>query len=317
MNWVDLVMTFVIFFFALQGFRKPFFFELFDLFGFVLSFLVSLRFYNLAAKQLETFFTIPHSLANVLGFIVLWYLVEIVMFFLTRLLYRPLANVVNFPGNNFLSVVPAALKGLILLAVILELVLVFPLQLGIKRDIKSSKIGSWVLANTYRVEAPLKNIFGGLTNDTLSFLTIEPRTHQNVKLGFKNDKFMFDGTLEFEMVNLINRERMKQGSKSLIFDPDLRQIARGHSADMFLDGYFSHYSPEGQNVADRATKTSVDYQVIGENLAFAPSLELAHGGLMNSPGHRANILSEDFSRIGIGIASSEDNGIMVTQVFKD
>lgn len=57
--------------------------------------------------------------------------------------------------------------------------------------------------------------------------------------------------------------------------------------------------------------------MVGENLAFAPNLELAHQGLMNSPGHRANILSSDYYKIGIGIAQSEDYGLMITQVFSN
>jgi uncharacterized protein YkwD len=57
--------------------------------------------------------------------------------------------------------------------------------------------------------------------------------------------------------------------------------------------------------------------VIGENLAYAPNLELAHTGLMNSEGHRANILSPDFNKVGIGIEDGGVYGLMVTQVFSN
>ena len=119
------------------------------------------------------------------------------------------------------------------------------------------------------------------------------------------------------MIDLVNKERQKMGVKTLSFDSQLRDIGRGHSMDMFLKGYFSHYSPEGKTVADRANESGVKFLVIGENLAYAPSLSLAHDGLMNSSGHRANILSEDFNKIGIGIMDGGVYGLMITQVFSN
>lgn len=317
MNWVDIVIILILLFFAIEGMRKPLFFQIFDLLGFIFSFLISLRFYNFAAGIIESLLNLPHSFANVLGFIIVWYLVETLMFFVARAAYRLFSKVTNFPGEKALSAIPAVLKGVVFVAIILVLVAVFPIQPKVKKDVKDSKLGSWILTYTYKVESPLKSVFGGFSNDTLSFLTIQPKTRESVGLGFKNDEFVFDEVTEFKMIDLVNRERMNQGLQPLIFDLSLRQIARGHSADMFLKGYFAHYDFEGKNVADRAIKNGVEYQVVGENLAYAPSLELAHQGLMNSPGHRANILSGDFNRVGIGIADGDEYGLMITQVFKN
>ncbi len=317
MNWVDFSIIAIVALFAVQGFGKPLFFETFDLLGFVLSFLVSLQFYGLAAKVLENFFTLPHSFANVLGFIIMWYLVEAVMFFLARTLYKLAPKIPQLPGEKFLSTIPAFLKGTIFVAIILILVAVFPIQPTLKKDVNNSKIATWILSYSYRIESPLKAAFGGFANDTLTFLTIEPKTNESVGLGFKNDKFVFDEEMEMQMIDMVNKERVSRGIPPLVYDPTLRQIARDHSADMFRNGYFAHYDLQGKDVADRALAAGIDYRVIGENLAYAPSLELAQQGLMNSPGHRANILSEDYHRIGIGIANGDEYGIMFTQVFKN
>lgn len=59
----------------------------------------------------------------------------------------------------------------------------------------------------------------------------------------------------------------------------------------------------------------IGFDVAGENLAFAPSVEVAHEGLMNSPGHRENILSPDFCRVGIGVQNSGVYGRMFSQEF--
>ena len=117
------------------------------------------------------------------------------------------------------------------------------------------------------------------------------------------------------MIDLVNKERTSRGLRSLQYDGKLRDVGRIHSKDMFERGYFSHYSPEGASVANRAEKYGVEYLAIGENLAYAPTLELAHQGLMNSEGHRANILSPDFNKIGIGVIDGGLYGKMFTQVF--
>lgn len=317
MNWVDLAIIVIIFLFALEGIRRPFFFELFDLLGFTASFLISLRFYNLVSGQLSNFLTLPHSFTNVLGFIIVWYLVETGMFFLARFLYKFFNKFTKFPGEKALSFIPATLKGLVFVSIILVLLVTLPVQPKIKKDVNSAKIGSAILSYTYQLEAPLKSAFGGFASDTLSFLTIKTESHESVGLGFQNNKFNFDEVLEQQMIDKVNQERASRGLTVLIADPSLTLIARQHSADMFRQGYFSHDNAAGQDVAGRAVKANISYQVIGENLAYAPTLDLAHNGLMNSPGHKANILAEDFHRIGIGIANGDEYGLMITQVFKN
>jgi uncharacterized protein YkwD len=86
---------------------------------------------------------------------------------------------------------------------------------------------------------------------------------------------------------------------------------------MFARGYFSHISPEGKSPFDRMKAGGVSFGSAGENLALAPTLELAHQGLMNSPGHRANILSPKYKTVGIGIINGGPYGLMVTQDFSD
>jgi uncharacterized protein YkwD len=70
---------------------------------------------------------------------------------------------------------------------------------------------------------------------------------------------------------------------------------------MMKRDYFAHEDPMGRTVADRVGKARIFYLVVGENLAFAPNLAIAHRGLMESPGHRANILRPNFGHLGIGI----------------
>ena len=98
---------------------------------------------------------------------------------------------------------------------------------------------------------------------------------------------------------------------------ELIPVARRHSRDMFARGYFSHVSPDGENLGDRLRKARESYLMAGENLALAPTLHSAHTGLMRSPGHRANILRPQFGRVGIGVLDAGVHGLMVTQNFRN
>src|SRR5688500_19561546 len=115
------------------------------------------------------------------------------------------------------------------------------------------------------------------------------------------------------MLDLLNAERVANGLQPLAPDPELTEVARRHSADMFARGYFAHDTPEGLTPFDRMRQSNVSFLTAGENLALAPTLQVAHTGLMNSPVHRAIILRPHFGRLGIGIMAGGMRGLMVSQ----
>lgn len=121
--------------------------------------------------------------------------------------------------------------------------------------------------------------------------------------------------MEAELFELVNSERLQRGLGALTYDSSLVPVARGHSEEMLELGYFSHVSPNTGTLGDRLSAGEVSYTSAGENLAYAPDVGIAHRGLMQSDGHRANILEPSFERIGIGILSAPDGTIMVTQLF--
>ena len=138
-----------------------------------------------------------------------------------------------------------------------------------------------------------------------------------INLQFTQDQLTVDALSEQEMFKLVNEERSSSGSKVLVWDEALAQVGRKHSEDMFRRGYFSHFSPEGKDVGDRLFESGIEYSFAGENLALAPNVERAHTGLMNSEGHRRNILDPAFGKIGIGVMDGGVYGKMFTQVFTE
>ena len=122
--------------------------------------------------------------------------------------------------------------------------------------------------------------------------------------------------LEAAMLTLVNPSAPRPGCRRLQADAEALQVARAHSRDMFARGYFSHISPEGRARSTGCARPGA-LPAAGENLALAPTLRWRTSGLMNSPGHRANILRPAFGRVGIGIVDGGRHGLMVTQTFRN
>jgi uncharacterized protein YkwD len=125
------------------------------------------------------------------------------------------------------------------------------------------------------------------------------------------------GASEQEMLALLNQARLASGLAPFTLDPALSDVARAHSADMVARAYFAHSSPEGLSPFDRMTRAGITFRAAAENIAWAGSVPISHNSLMNSPGHRSNILNSSLNRIGIGIVQKDARHIMVTQLFRD
>ncbi|MCI3919934.1 peptidoglycan-binding protein [Paenibacillus sp. TRM 82003] len=120
---------------------------------------------------------------------------------------------------------------------------------------------------------------------------------------------------EAQMAALVNKARADAGLPPLTVHTDLSRVARYKSDDMAVNRYFSHDSPTYGSPFQMMTDFGVRYSSAGENIACNQTVDRAHTALMNSPGHRANIMSTDFTHIGIGIVSGGQCGAMYTQMF--
>ncbi|MGE5530022.1 MAG: CAP domain-containing protein [Patescibacteria group bacterium] len=120
---------------------------------------------------------------------------------------------------------------------------------------------------------------------------------------------------EMQMVNLVNQARANAGVAQLAVDSQLVEIARIKSRDMVAANYFGHTSPNFGSTFSLINARGLRYTIGGENLAGAGNVQTAHSMLMNSAGHRANILEPRFRRIGVGIVRGGPYGAMFTQLF--
>ncbi|MEL7215351.1 MAG: CAP domain-containing protein, partial [Pseudomonadota bacterium] len=136
--------------------------------------------------------------------------------------------------------------------------------------------------------------------------------------------------LELYMLELINEERTSRGLNPLQLETNLNQAAEDHSVWMLRTNTFSHEGAGRSSATERIVDAGFDLRgnaATAENIAvqsargeagYRDDVEDLHNGLMNSAGHRANILDPDLEYIGIGIevgSFTYDNGFTGTSVI--
>lgn len=316
MNWVDFIILIIVFFFATEGLKRGLFVQIFDILGFGVALLASLNFYPIGAEILIKFFSLPKIAVNPIGFLLVWLVTETVFFTILTPIFRKIVIPrLENPANKFLGFIPGIFNALLFCAFLLLFIVSLPIRPDIKKDIYDSSAGAFLVQSASTLERPFTSIFGPIAKQSLTFLTITPEEKGTIDLEFTQTEYTIDLQSEQRMLARVNEERAKAGVKALEFDGRLVEVARTHSRDMFERGYFSHFSPEGEDVGDRLESAGIYYTFAGENLALAPNVERAHTGLINSPGHRRNILDPAFTKVGIGVIDGGVYGKMFTQIF--
>lgn len=121
---------------------------------------------------------------------------------------------------------------------------------------------------------------------------------------------------ENQVITLTNAERTKRGLAPLKADWQLSRVARYKATDMRDKNYFSHTSPTYGSPFKMITDFGLSYSAAGENIAAGQTTPQAVvNAWMNSPGHRANILSTKYTEIGVGYASGGSYGCYWSQMF--
>jgi uncharacterized protein YkwD len=142
-------------------------------------------------------------------------------------------------------------------------------------------------------------------------ITIEP-THDD-------DLVVTSDEAEKRLLALVNRDRGAAGLAPLLWDDRVTGVSRGHSEDMRKTKIVAHISPTTGSAADRVRAANIKTAVVLENVARAYGVGEAHAGLMNSPGHRANVLAASATHVGIGVVLGEEvsgrREMFLTQVF--
>lgn len=123
-------------------------------------------------------------------------------------------------------------------------------------------------------------------------------------------------SLEDEVIRLVNAERARHGLGQLTYNWQAARVARIKSQDMINNRYFSHTSPIYGSPFKMLESYGLRFSAAAENIAKGQrSAQEVMNAWMNSPGHRANILSRSFTQIGVGAAKDANGTLVWTQIF--
>jgi uncharacterized protein YkwD len=120
------------------------------------------------------------------------------------------------------------------------------------------------------------------------------------------------------LLDLVNASRERAGLAPLVPHDGLAEVARAHGEDMRANGFVGHTSPTTGGAPERVARAGIRTHAVLENIGQGYSPEEVHEGLMQSPGHRANILHRDATHVGIGVVTREDGSstlYLVTELF--
>jgi uncharacterized protein YkwD len=317
MNWVHIVLVLVILLSVWTGWNRGFLLGSLDLLTWIGSLVLGYLFYSYTAAGLARLFDLNVWLLPV-SFILTTIVARIMIGLVTRYIVRAIPERVNEGRlNKFLGIIPGAINGWIYAVILSALLLALPLKDSITNEARNSRLAVRLAMQSEWANKKLAPVFDQAVRHTMNSLTVNPRSDEKVPLGFTYDNPDPRPDLEMRMLEMVNSERVKHGLKPLLPDPELTKVARAHSRDMFARGYFAHVNPEGKDPFDRMKQANVKFVTAGENLALAQTLEIAHTNLMNSPGHRANILNPGFGRLGVGILDGGFYGLMISQEFRE
>ncbi len=317
-NWVDYLLVIIIGVNLYLGWQRGFIRGALDLLTWSGSIFLAFACYQPFAPLLSRLTALPITWTRPLAFTIILFLTIIVLAGLTRRL--EIAVPLSFsrrPLNRYLGILPGAVDALVIAAIFIVFLMTLPFPPQVSAAARDSNIGEYLAVKTEGMVGTLDRLFGEIVSRTLTVMSLPPESAKSLRLAFKVADPLNRPDLENMVLELINIERANRHLDSLEPDPALSEVARLYSTDMFTRGYFSHISPEGLTPFDRIRQANIGFLIAGENLALAPTVATAHNGLMNSPGHRANILRSQFGKVGIGVMDGGSYGLIVTEIFRN
>lgn len=321
---VDLILIIFLLLYLIDGYRRGFLMLIFELLGTVASFYLAWLWGAKIGEWIAEVASFAAPAQRLIGFIAVWLILQLLYLAISTFVYPKIPPIIRFSlANRLLGLFPSLGKGLIVAAICLTLMVILPIKWPMRTIILNSALGGPLVAKTQQWQQKFVKTYSEEITQTLTFLTTTPivrRTdekHETLSLHFKTSETTIDTRAQQLMLDLVNKERISNNLPALTASETLRAVAKAHGEDMLAQGYFSHYSLDGKDPFDRMDEAKISYLTAGENLAFAPTVQLAHSGLMNSPKHRDNILFPKFGRVGIAAIDAGFYGMMFVQVFSD
>ncbi len=170
--------------------------------------------------------------------------------------------------------------------------------------------------NNFQAPTAIKLSTGTENSDPFGLL----ESDDEKKFGVKASVIVNTVDVEKIAFEAVNKNRIANGQKPLIWSDDIAKVARVHSQSMAEFNFFSHRGLDNQMVSDRADRAGLGkWRSIGENIAYnrgyKDPIEKAVRLWLDSPSHRHNLLDNNWQESAVGVAVAADGSFYFTQVF--
>lgn len=323
MNVMDVAFFLFVGFYAVRGFQRGLVREGLDFVGLFLGIALAVKLYFIPSA-LFRMVGWPQGWSHVIGGAIIFVASVIGCALVAKRIHKAKHTVIMTQGFKLGGAVFASIWSALFASFVIIVLTVLPASAGTHQSIGDSLVGKTLLSSGSPIYPVMERYARKEARNALFFLRqyfvqLEPKKSTTTD---GEELFEFDPTSDIQLdpaaetaiFNLVNNERKSRGLSTLRVHIRIRRVARAHSQDMYQKGYFAHRNRDGMDPFDRMADGGVVFTFAGENLAMAPTIDLVHQGLMNSPGHKKNILSPDFTDLGIGVYQGS-YGLMVTQNF--
>jgi uncharacterized membrane protein required for colicin V production len=319
---IDFLALLLLAYLLVRGWTRGFVREAFDLAGLIVGIILAFRLAPLVGALFTALFGFSEPVARLIGGSVVFFAVGAGAAIGTRLIegrFRmPGLNGVNRAGGASL----AAAWGVFVATLVMTIGVILPMPPTVAGHFDDS-----VVARTLTNPDGLpQDVFTDVAGDRIVEAMLKLRElvgDRKVVIGpgesleippADPDDLERDRDAAEEIFEKVNASRVEAGLQPLRWSGDLADVAARHAREMYVEGYFAHESPRTGSVGDRLRAAGISYRLAGENLALAATPNEVHNGLMDSPGHRANILGREFATVGIAVIRGP-LGLMTVQVF--
>lgn len=155
-------------------------------------------------------------------------------------------------------------------------------------------------------------------NGVTALLQVSENMENRLRQQYGVPSKELEKSFELQNYDLVNSERKQHGLNTLNYSSKISNTARKHSKNMSENNFFNHTDNKGDSPFDRLKKDRIDFNAAGENLAYGQINSIyAHEGLMNSLGHRKNILNTHYRNLGVGVDFNKEKQPFWTENYTE
>lgn len=319
MNYIDYIIIALLVIALIRGYTRGAIVLILDILSFFFSIVGAFYLTSPVAPITDRLVNVPDQFVRPVAFGVAFGIIQIILSIFNWLILRLTIKIEHSLINRILGLFISLFYTLILVGVILIILESVPINKKYRAALEKSRWSGVIRQVVTPLRLPVNQALQTAIQEVSKVITVnpDPSSAERRLLHINPQRLEINQSAEQQLLAMINQERQSQGIDILVADQSLAEVARGHARDMWQRQYFSHVNPDGQDPFDRLKAANVQFITGGENLALAPTVSLAHEGLMNSAGHRANILEKSFGRVGIGAVEGRPFGLMFVQLFAD